>query len=90
MSLYKIGESYVVVDGHHQVSVARYHGAEWIDARVIEVGDRVPEKTWPRPESREHRVARQDRSRSKASTEPAQNVRLSDRASSAIDQERRW
>jgi hypothetical protein len=90
VSLYKIGESYFVVDGHHRVSVARYHGAEWIDARVIEVGGPVSEKTRLRPESREHRVARQDRSRSKASTEPAQNVRLSDRVSSAIDQERRW
>lgn len=28
--------SYFVQDGHHRVSVARFHGAEWIDAEVTE------------------------------------------------------
>src|SRR5215212_9248569 len=32
VSLYKIGDSYFVDDGNHRVSVARYHGVEWIDA----------------------------------------------------------
>lgn len=36
MSLYKLGEYYFVRDGHHRVSVARFHGAEWIDAEVTE------------------------------------------------------
>ncbi len=90
VELYKIGEAYFVVDGNHRVSVARYHGAQWIDARAIEVGGPVSEKTRLRPESREHRVARQDRSRSKARKEPTQNVRLSGRASNAIGQGRRW
>jgi hypothetical protein len=72
IELYRIGEAYFVVDGHHRVSVARYHGAKWIDARVIEVGSPVSEKPRLRPESREHRVARQERSRSKARKEPAQ------------------
>ena len=36
MSLYKIGDSYFVADGNHRVSVARYHGVEWIDAEVTE------------------------------------------------------
>lgn len=36
VSLYKIGDSYFVLDGHHRVSVARYHGVEWIDAEVTE------------------------------------------------------
>ena len=36
MSLYKIGDSYFVTDGNHRVSVARYHGVEWIDAEVTE------------------------------------------------------
>ena len=36
MSLYKIGGAYFVLDGNHRVSVARYHGVEWIDAEVTE------------------------------------------------------
>ncbi len=90
VELYKMGEAYFVVDGNHRVSVARYHGAQWIDARAIEVGGPVSEKTRLRPESREHRVARQDRSRTKARKEPTQNVRLSGWASNAIGQGRRW
>ena len=38
MSLYKVGGYYFVLDGHHRVSVARYHGVEWIDAHVTEFG----------------------------------------------------
>ena len=38
VSLYKVGGFYFVVDGHHRVSVARYHGVEWIDAYVTEFG----------------------------------------------------
>ena len=34
--LYKLGGVYFVQDGHHRVSVARFHGAEWIDAEVTE------------------------------------------------------
>lgn len=30
------GDYYFVVDGHHRVSVARFHGAEWIDAEITE------------------------------------------------------
>jgi len=36
VSLYKIGGVYFVHDGNHRVSVARYHGVEWIDAEVTE------------------------------------------------------
>lgn len=36
VSLYKLGGAYFVADGHHRVSVARFHGAEWIDAEVTE------------------------------------------------------
>ena len=36
VSLYKVGGFYFVLDGHHRVSVARYHGFEWIDAYVLE------------------------------------------------------
>ena len=33
-----VGGLYFVLDGHHRVSVARYHGVEWIDAYVTEFG----------------------------------------------------
>lgn len=36
VSLYKVGAFYFVLDGHHRVSVAAYHGGEWIDAYVTE------------------------------------------------------
>jgi hypothetical protein len=36
VTLYKLGRLYFVQDGHHRVSVARFHGAEWIDAEVTE------------------------------------------------------
>ena len=36
VSLYKVGAFYFVLDGHHRVSVASYHGVEWIDAYVTE------------------------------------------------------
>jgi hypothetical protein len=34
--LRKLGDDYFVEDGNHRVSVARFHGAEWIDAYVTE------------------------------------------------------
>ena len=43
VTLYKLGKLFFVKDGHHRVSVARFHGAEWIDAEVTEFnlpGDR--------------------------------------------------
>jgi hypothetical protein len=36
VSLYKVGSFYFVLDGHHRISVARYHGVEWIEAYVTE------------------------------------------------------
>jgi len=36
VSLYKVGDSYFVLDGHHCVSVAHYQGVEMIDAEVTE------------------------------------------------------
>ena len=38
MSLYKVGGFYFVLDGHHCVSVACYHGVKWIEAYVTEFG----------------------------------------------------
>lgn len=40
--LYKVGNAYFVVDGHHRVSVAREQGIDFIDAEVQEVVSRVP------------------------------------------------
>ena len=42
ISLYKVGDAYFVVDGHHRVSGARQKGQTYIDAEVIEVKSRVP------------------------------------------------
>jgi hypothetical protein len=39
--LYKVGEIYFVVDGHHRVSVAREQGQEFIEAEVRECATRV-------------------------------------------------
>lgn len=36
VSLYSLDGDYFVRDGHHRVSVARFHGAEWMDAEVTE------------------------------------------------------
>jgi hypothetical protein len=40
--LYKVGDAYFVLDGHHRVSVAREQGVDFIDAEVQEVIARVP------------------------------------------------
>lgn len=39
--LYKVGQVYFVVDGHHRVSVAREQGQDFIDAEVRECATRV-------------------------------------------------
>jgi hypothetical protein len=39
--LYKVGEIYFVVDGHHRVSVAREQGTEYIEAEVRECATRI-------------------------------------------------
>src|SRR5215208_1430086 len=36
VELYEIGEAYFVVDGHHRVSVARYHEVSTVEASVAE------------------------------------------------------
>jgi hypothetical protein len=42
VELYKAGDAYFCVDGHHRVSVARQRGLKFIEAHVIEVATRVP------------------------------------------------
>ena len=50
VSLYKVEGFYFVLDGHHRVSVAHYHGVEWIDAYVTEFG---ATGSWSNPRDRE-------------------------------------
>src|SRR5690349_13321561 len=45
VKLYKVGDVYFVLDGNHRVSVARGHGAVYIDAEVSEAITRVPPTT---------------------------------------------
>lgn len=42
IELYKVGDAYFVVDGHHRVSVARELGSSHIEAYVTEVETKVP------------------------------------------------
>jgi nucleotide-binding universal stress UspA family protein len=42
VEVYKVGEVYFVLDGHHRISVAREEGSESISARVIEVKTAIP------------------------------------------------
>lgn len=37
IDVYKFGDHYYVIDGHHRVSVMRYHGQQYIEASVIEL-----------------------------------------------------
>jgi hypothetical protein len=36
VKLYKLKEAYFAVDGHHRVSVARYHDVPTVEAAVVE------------------------------------------------------
>lgn len=40
--VYRVGEAYFVVDGHHRVAVARHRGVDFIDAEVTELRSRIP------------------------------------------------
>jgi nucleotide-binding universal stress UspA family protein len=42
IDVYQIGEVYFVLDGNHRVSVARQHGAQFIQAYVTEIHSRIP------------------------------------------------
>lgn len=45
IDVYKVGDGYYVIDGHHRVSVARSLGRKTITARVIDVKTRAPLST---------------------------------------------
>src|SRR5215210_333575 len=47
VELYEIGDSYFVVDGHHRVSVARYHDVPTLEAAVAEFYPRRPAAPTP-------------------------------------------
>ncbi|MBI2332134.1 MAG: hypothetical protein HYU84_08255 [Chloroflexi bacterium] len=51
--LYKVGQVYFVVDGHHRVSVAREQGQEFIEAEVRECATRINITPDIRPEDLE-------------------------------------
>jgi hypothetical protein len=47
VELYEIGDSYFVADGHHRVSVARFHGVSTVEASVAEFYPRRPAAPTP-------------------------------------------
>jgi hypothetical protein len=52
VSLLERGGAYFVIDGNYRVSVAHFHGAEWIDAEVTEyksLSTRLPRRALDRP-----------------------------------------
>ena len=40
--LYELGDRYYVVDGNHRISVARFHGVQWIEADVTRLYASTP------------------------------------------------
>jgi hypothetical protein len=42
VELYEIGDSYFVSDGHHRVSVVRFHGVPTVEAVVAEFRAKLP------------------------------------------------
>jgi hypothetical protein len=42
VELYEVGEAYFVVDGHHRVSVARYHDVPTVEATVAAFDAKLP------------------------------------------------
>ena len=69
VTLYEIGGLYFVLNGHHRVSLAFYHGVGWIDAEVTEFRYRPPEARMlastrtKSPKDRRNEGARSDGSR---------------------------
>jgi hypothetical protein len=42
IQLYRVGDAYFCVDGHHRISVARQRGIQQLEAEVVEVRAKVP------------------------------------------------
>jgi hypothetical protein len=47
VELYKLGDAYFVMDGHHRVSVARYHDVPSVEAAVVEFHPKLPAALGP-------------------------------------------
>ncbi len=50
IDVYKIGDSYFVLDGNHRVSLARLQNLDFLDANVIEVRTRAPMPPGAKPD----------------------------------------
>jgi hypothetical protein len=57
VELYKLEEVYFVVDGHHRVSVARYHDVPTVEAAVVEFHPKRPAGPVPTIPNSEFRIA---------------------------------
>ena len=57
VELYKLEEAYFVVDGHHRVSVARYHDVPTVEAAVAEFRPKLPAALVPTISNSEFRIA---------------------------------
>jgi hypothetical protein len=57
VKLYKLEEAYFVVDGHHRVSVARYHDVPTLEAAVVEFRPKLPAAPVPTISNSEFRIA---------------------------------
>ena len=57
VELYEIGDAYFVVDGHHRVSVARYHDVPTVEASVAEFRPKLPAALVPTISNSEFRIA---------------------------------
>ncbi len=56
VKLYKVEEAYFVVDGHHRVSVARYHDVPTLEAAVVEFHPQLPAAPAPATSKSEDRT----------------------------------
>jgi hypothetical protein len=50
IDVYKIGEVYFVLDGHHSISVMKSYGAQYINANVRIINTEVPLKPTDSPD----------------------------------------
>jgi hypothetical protein len=57
VELYEIGDAYFVVDGHHRVSVARYHDVPTVEAIVAEFRPKLSAAPVPTMSNSEFRIA---------------------------------
>jgi hypothetical protein len=61
VKLYEIGDAYFVVDGHHRVSVARYHDVPTLEAAVVEFHPQLPAAPVPATSKCEERTMMMER-----------------------------